>query len=106
MFYIVFLGIFSFVLLVDYFPRNNNGGKRNGFTNIGVPITEIHIHVGMLSVVVEEIIEVSLNIFCNVPFNLNIVFFSLVYIMLKRVHITAVQLFGIISLMTDGIFLI
>ncbi len=58
-FYIAFLGLFSFVLLVDYFPRNNNRGKRNGYTNIQIPITEIIVHICMLSVIVEEIWEVS-----------------------------------------------
>lgn len=63
MFYIAFLGLFSFVLLVDYFPRNNNGGQRNGFDNIQIPITEMCVHIGMLSVVIEEIVEVSLDNF-------------------------------------------
>lgn len=59
MFYLIFLGLFSFVLLVDYFPLNNNGGKRNGFANIQIPVTEIFVHIGMFSLIIEEVYEVS-----------------------------------------------
>jgi hypothetical protein len=59
-FYIVFLGLFSFVMLVDYFPLNNNGGQRSGFS-ILIPITEVILHICMWSIVVEEIFEVGKN---------------------------------------------
>ncbi|CAF4146733.1 unnamed protein product, partial [Rotaria sordida] len=47
----------DFVLLVDYFPLNNNGGKRSGYKNIAIPITEIIVHICMFSVIMEEVHE-------------------------------------------------
>ncbi|CAF1348429.1 unnamed protein product, partial [Didymodactylos carnosus] len=47
----------SFVLLVDYFPYNNNGGRRNGFS-IGIPITEIFLHICLWGLILEELREV------------------------------------------------
>ncbi|CAF1278699.1 unnamed protein product [Didymodactylos carnosus] len=43
-----------FVLLVDYFPLNINGGKRSGYSSISIPITEIFLHICMWSLIVEE----------------------------------------------------
>ncbi|CAF1612008.1 unnamed protein product [Didymodactylos carnosus] len=57
LFYILFLGLFSFVLLVDYFPLNIYGGKRNGYANIHIPITEIVLHILLWTLIVEEIRE-------------------------------------------------
>ncbi|CAF4040031.1 unnamed protein product, partial [Rotaria sordida] len=55
-FYVAFLCLFSYVLLVDYFPINNNGGTRNGYFII-IPITEIVLHILMFSILIEECIE-------------------------------------------------
>jgi hypothetical protein len=44
-------------MLVDYFPLNNNGGRRNGLS-IGIPITEILFHVCQWTLIIEEISEV------------------------------------------------
>ncbi|CAF0752632.1 unnamed protein product [Didymodactylos carnosus] len=45
----------NFVLLVDYFPLNKNNGKRNGFEDLYIPITEIILHVCMWCLITEEI---------------------------------------------------
>ncbi|CAF1221434.1 unnamed protein product [Didymodactylos carnosus] len=58
LFYIIFLALFSFVLLVDYFPLNIYGGKRNGYYKIYIPITEIFVHILVWTLIVEEIREV------------------------------------------------
>jgi hypothetical protein len=44
-------------MLVDYFPLNNNDGRRNGFP-IGIPVTEIIFHICQWSLIIEEIREV------------------------------------------------
>jgi hypothetical protein len=44
-------------MLVDYFPYNNNGGRRNGFST-GIPVTEIILHLCVWSLITEEIYEV------------------------------------------------
>ncbi|CAF1368298.1 unnamed protein product [Rotaria sordida] len=54
-FFIIFLVLFSFVLLVDYFPLNNYGERRSGFRNITIPITEMILHICIWSLIVEEI---------------------------------------------------
>ncbi|CAF0872323.1 unnamed protein product [Rotaria sordida] len=55
-FYIVVLGLFSFVMLVDYFPYNNNGLERSGYP-IGIPITEIILHLCIWGLIIEEIVQ-------------------------------------------------
>ncbi|CAF1144352.1 unnamed protein product [Rotaria sordida] len=57
-FFIVFLGLFSFVLLVDYFPLNIYNERRSGFKNLQIPITEIILHICIWSLIVEEIYQV------------------------------------------------
>ncbi|CAF4837285.1 unnamed protein product, partial [Rotaria socialis] len=47
----------NYVVLVDYFPLNNNGGRRSGDMDIYIPITEILVHMFMWSVFIEEVIE-------------------------------------------------
>ncbi|CAM4829146.1 unnamed protein product [Rotaria magnacalcarata] len=56
-FYVGFLMLFSFVLLVDYFPLNNNGGIRNTYKNLLIPVTEILVHILTWSLIIEEGIE-------------------------------------------------
>ncbi|CAF0783238.1 unnamed protein product [Didymodactylos carnosus] len=46
-----------FVLLVDYFPLNKNGGRRSGH-DIPIPITEIILHICMASLIIEEIRQI------------------------------------------------
>ncbi|CAF1059734.1 unnamed protein product, partial [Rotaria sordida] len=53
-FYLLFLTLFSFVLLVDYFPLNNNGGVRNGVVNIKIPIAELFVHILVWCMIIEE----------------------------------------------------
>ncbi len=60
----------SFVLLVDYFPLNNNGGLRNGYPDIKIPITEIFVHILVWSLIVEEGKEVR-YLRNKIPFILN-----------------------------------
>ncbi|CAF3781149.1 unnamed protein product [Rotaria sp. Silwood1] len=51
------LCLFSFVMLVDYFPYNNNRGKRSGYS-IGIPISEIILLVCIWGLIIEEAVEV------------------------------------------------
>ncbi|UJR10974.1 hypothetical protein I4U23_015159 [Adineta vaga] len=53
-FYILFLTLFSYVLLVDYFPINNNGGQRSGYKNLAIPTAEIFLHILIWSLIFEE----------------------------------------------------
>jgi len=69
-FYLFFLTLTSFVLLVDYFPLNNNGGLRNGYPDIKIPITEIFVHILVWSLIVEEGKEVR-YLRNKIPFILN-----------------------------------
>ncbi len=45
---------------MDYFPLNNNGGKRNGY-NIRIPLTEIILHLCIWSLIIEEIRQVNIH---------------------------------------------
>jgi len=55
---VTFLGLYSFVLLVDYFPLNNNDGLRSGYAHLQIPITEIILHICIWSVIAEEVRQV------------------------------------------------
>jgi hypothetical protein len=44
---------------VDYFPLNINGGVRNGYEDILIPVSEMFVHILMWSLIVEEGREVS-----------------------------------------------
>lgn len=46
-------------MLVDYFPPNNNDGRRSGVLGLYIPITEIILHICIWSLIVEEIRQVS-----------------------------------------------
>ncbi|CAF3552086.1 unnamed protein product [Rotaria sp. Silwood1] len=54
-FFILFLGLFSFVLLVDYFPLNIYNEHRSGIQYLRIPITEIILHICFWSFIIEEI---------------------------------------------------
>ncbi|CAF4342347.1 unnamed protein product [Adineta steineri] len=53
-FIILFLGLFSFGLLVDYFPWNNSHEQRSGIQDLHIPITEIILHSCLWCLVIEE----------------------------------------------------
>ena len=55
----MFLGLFSYVLLVDYFPLNVFGGTRSGIRNLPLPITEICLHIFVWGIIMEEGRQVS-----------------------------------------------
>nr|ACD54609.1 transient receptor potential cation channel protein-like protein [Adineta vaga] len=59
-FFVSFLGLFSYVLLFDYFPLNIYGEKRSGIQNLPIPITEILLHICIASLIIDEIYQVSL----------------------------------------------
>lgn len=61
-FFVSFLALFSYVLLVDYFPVNIYGEERSGIRNLPIPITEIVLHVCVASLIVDEIFQVSLSV--------------------------------------------
>ncbi|CAF2802987.1 unnamed protein product [Rotaria sp. Silwood2] len=61
-FYVLMLCLFSFVMLVDYFPYNNNRGKRSGYS-IGIPIPEIILHMCIWGLIIEEAVEVCKQFF-------------------------------------------
>ncbi|CAF4335866.1 unnamed protein product, partial [Didymodactylos carnosus] len=54
-FLVVFLLLYSFVLLVDYFPLNIYNEKRSGIQNLRIPITEILLHICIWSLIVDKI---------------------------------------------------
>ncbi|CAF4050025.1 unnamed protein product [Rotaria sordida] len=53
-FYILFLGLFSFVLLVDYFPLNIYNEHQSSIQILSIPITEIILHICFWSFIIEE----------------------------------------------------
>ncbi|CAF1182602.1 unnamed protein product, partial [Didymodactylos carnosus] len=56
-FFILFLGLFSFVLLVDYFPLNIYGETRSGIQNLLIPSTEIILHICFWGLIIDEIYQ-------------------------------------------------
>ncbi|CAF4555545.1 unnamed protein product, partial [Didymodactylos carnosus] len=54
-FFVVFLILFSYVLLVDYFPLNIYHEKRSGIKDLQIPVTEIFLHICIWSLILEEI---------------------------------------------------
>ncbi|CAF4831194.1 unnamed protein product [Rotaria socialis] len=59
-FYVIFLGLFSFVMLLSYFPYNNNRGKRSGYS-IGIPISEIMVHLCIWGLITEEVVQFGVH---------------------------------------------
>lgn len=53
----LFLALFSFVLLVDYFPLNTYGERRSHVKYLPLPITEIILHIFIWSLIFEEIYQ-------------------------------------------------
>ncbi len=59
-FFLIFLALFSYVLLVDYFPLNIYGETRSGYQNLLIPISEIILHIFIWSMIVDALHQVSL----------------------------------------------
>ncbi|CAF1166712.1 unnamed protein product [Adineta ricciae] len=53
-FFVIFLGLFSFVLLADYFPWNNYQEQRSGIQGLHIPIPEIFLHICLWCLAIEE----------------------------------------------------
>ncbi|CAF1435630.1 unnamed protein product [Rotaria sordida] len=47
-------------MLVDYFPYNNNQGKRSGYS-IGISIPEIFLHLCIWGLIIEEAVEFGIH---------------------------------------------
>ncbi|CAF1523950.1 unnamed protein product [Adineta ricciae] len=58
-FFFVFLTLFSYVLLVDYFPLNNYGGTRSGFRRLKIPISEILLHISIWTLIIDASYELT-----------------------------------------------
>ncbi|CAF2170894.1 unnamed protein product [Rotaria magnacalcarata] len=56
-FFFSFLVLFSYVLLVDYLPLNLYGDKRSGIRNLPISISEIVLHIYMLSFIIDELYQ-------------------------------------------------
>ncbi|CAF4234300.1 unnamed protein product, partial [Rotaria sp. Silwood2] len=59
-FFFIFLILFSYVLLVDYFPLNRGGEKRSGIRDLRIPISEIVLHIYLWNFIVDEINQVKI----------------------------------------------
>lgn len=55
----IFLILFSYVLLVDYFPLNIYNERRSGYAMLKIPITEIILHICIWCLIVEELRQVE-----------------------------------------------
>ncbi|CAF3724318.1 unnamed protein product [Adineta steineri] len=53
-FFFIFLGLFSYVLLVDFFPLNIYHGYHSSVTGLPIPIPEIWLHVCIWGIIIEE----------------------------------------------------
>ncbi|CAF3116093.1 unnamed protein product [Rotaria socialis] len=54
-FFALFLSLFSYVILFDYFPLNIYGESRSNIKNLPLPISEILLHICLWSLIVEEL---------------------------------------------------
>ncbi|CAF1599127.1 unnamed protein product [Adineta ricciae] len=57
-FFVIFLALYSYVLLVDYFPLNQFNERRSGYSNLYIPITEIILHICIWCLIIEELRQV------------------------------------------------
>ena len=58
-FFILFLSLFSYVLLIDFLPMNIHDEKNSsGSKKFPLPIAEIILHVWIWSLIIEEIRQV------------------------------------------------
>ncbi|CAF3856239.1 unnamed protein product [Adineta steineri] len=58
-FFVLFLALFSYVLLVDYFPLNVYGETRSGIRSLPIPVTEIILHICIVSLAIDEIYQMK-----------------------------------------------
>ncbi|CAF4349309.1 unnamed protein product, partial [Adineta steineri] len=54
-FLVLFLGLFSSVLLIDFLPLNIHYGQQSNTKNLPLPITEIILHVCVWTLIMEEL---------------------------------------------------
>jgi len=73
-FFVIFLGLFSFVLLNDFLPLNIYYRRSSKANNHSLPIAEIVLHICLWSLIIEELRQVRKIILKNI----NLVYF-LVY---------------------------
>ena len=71
----IFLGLYSFVLLVDYFPLNIYHERRSGYLDLQIPITEIILHICLWSLIIEELRQVEFLISMISSFFPSLVYF-------------------------------
>ena len=56
----MFLILFSYTILFDYYPLNIYGEERSNIYRLPIPITEIFVHIFLASIALEEIRQVDL----------------------------------------------
>jgi hypothetical protein len=72
-----FLILFSYTILFEYFPLNIYGEDRSHISRLPIPITEIFVHIFLISIGIEEIRQVlNLSEF-KILFNLFRLFYML-----------------------------
>ncbi|CAF1309475.1 unnamed protein product [Adineta steineri] len=62
-FFILYLALFSYVILIDYFPLNISHHKVIELKNLELPITEIILHICTWNLIIEEFRQISCNDF-------------------------------------------
>ncbi|CAF3340472.1 unnamed protein product [Rotaria sp. Silwood1] len=60
--YAAFLILFSYTILFDYFPLNIYNEQRSNIYGLPIPLTELILHIFLLSIAVEEIQQVILHV--------------------------------------------
>ncbi|UJR11714.1 hypothetical protein I4U23_015895 [Adineta vaga] len=58
-FFVLYLGLFSYVLLIDYLPLNLHSKTHSHLEKLPIPITEIVLHICTWSLIIEEIHQFS-----------------------------------------------
>ncbi|CAF1184093.1 unnamed protein product, partial [Adineta ricciae] len=56
-FFILFLALFSYVLLLDYLPVNISDEHRSESRHLPIPITELILHICMWSLIIDELYQ-------------------------------------------------
>ncbi|CAF3425733.1 unnamed protein product [Rotaria socialis] len=56
--YIVFLILFSYTILFDYFPLNIYQEKRSNINRLPIPITELIVHIFLVSIAFDELRQI------------------------------------------------
>ncbi|CAF2337273.1 unnamed protein product [Rotaria sp. Silwood2] len=60
--YTAFLILFSYTILFDYFPLNIYEDGRSNISRLPIPLTELILHIFLLSIAVEEIRQIMLHV--------------------------------------------